>query len=108
MKSHIPTGTVMTIELEDCDIDFDFSQAEKQTKDYPGCDAALKITTISIAGHEIPLTCFKRRLIGYLEDKILKDLLEDQRNYEKALESVKIDRAIDESKERLMWPEDMD
>ena len=95
-------NTVLNLELIDLDVEADISPAEKQTHDYPGCDASAQITSITFRGHEIPLKLFKRKELAEYEDSVLEAYIEGERESREAHESEAADRAIDERKERKL------
>lgn len=62
----------------DCDIEFDYQPAERQTRSDPGCDAEVTITSVKWRGLELLSDCCKD-LIEALEQDAF-DYLDGERD----------------------------
>lgn len=63
---------------------FDYQPAERMTLEYPGCEASVCVTSVSINGHEVDAGVFDKRVIDRWEADILAEVTaaqEDARAY---------------------------
>lgn len=69
------------------EVNADLSPAEKQTRDYPGCDASAEINSIYFRGHGLPLNLFTKQEIKCMEREALQIASDrDESAYEAAME----------------------
>jgi hypothetical protein len=86
--------TVLTIEIE-VDVEFDFTPRERASHCSAGCDSSVDLLAIDFGNLSIPLSCFKRKEISYIEGMILEELADKDQD----AKDCETDRKIDERKE---------